>query len=226
MQTQNEVVHHPIKTQKSVSWWKGIRGACVRFWCRACCRDFCEDVVKNKCVECCDVDRVKQPRGQFVSLLSARMVDRERKVMSSSLGRHVILGMQEYWHKRRKMLISSIKHVLVQGGNKPADPVLSLYLWCRTDVRLHQGSIGKSGECDRAMEDFLQTWFCFRAYITFVHISVNAWVHVFNKVDVNGKHCQQSGTMTSGRFYIDALHTWQSRYLPCVVLFMCLTDIF
>lgn len=47
--------------------------------------NFCEAVrlfCKNKPDVCWNLDRVKQPKGQFVSLLLAWMVDREGKVMS------------------------------------------------------------------------------------------------------------------------------------------------
>lgn len=53
-----------------------------------CCGEFCEAVwlflhtKKQKINVCWNLDRFKQPKGQLVSLLLARMVDMEGKVMS------------------------------------------------------------------------------------------------------------------------------------------------
>lgn len=49
-----------------------------------CCGEFCEakKEKKKKINVCWNLDRVKQPKGQLVSLLLARMVDMEGKVMS------------------------------------------------------------------------------------------------------------------------------------------------
>lgn len=84
-QIQNEIFHHPVRTEDSVSWW-WIRDRFERFWCWMHCGGFCEELcffsffflqkTGLMCVEM--VTGLNSPKDS----LSDRIVDMEGKVMS------------------------------------------------------------------------------------------------------------------------------------------------
>ena len=184
-QIQNEIFHHPVRTEDSVSWW-WIRDRFERFWCWMHCGGFCEELwvfflsffTENRTYVRWDGDRVKQPKGQFVRPDS----------WHGRKGNELVFGETCHLEYAEVIALKSKKNADFQLYNTCLGTVnihcLSSYsekqasrVW---DVKLHKDSIGKNGECecDATVEDFLEMWLQFIAYIIFIQISVNAWMHI------------------------------------------------
>lgn len=96
-----------------------------------------------------------------------------------------------------------------------AEAPQSLHVWCHRCKAPSRLDRPKS-KCDSIVEDFLETWLSFRAYIIVMQTSIVAWMHMFNNQSV-----WIGNTVTQCRMMKTEFIVWICSIQQKLAVFLC-----